>query len=249
MSATDASPVAEVLAAFGKLKVHDVSPVIGPETPVWFMHPAPEIIPTLTHAEVGAATNVIKISEHTGTHVDAPFHFDPNGITVDEIAADALLLRPFHKYDLKANDYQAGDLVSLQDIQAAERAGDFTLSEGDVAIIEFGWDRQLPGGEAGRDDDFWSSNEPGLSPEACDYLAASKPVAVACDTAACDVAAKDGELMAAHGHTQAFLPAGILIVEALRGLAVVPDSGLFLALPLKIKGGTASPVRVLLLTD
>jgi kynurenine formamidase len=41
----------------------------------------------------------------------------------------------------------------------------------------------------------------------------------------------------------------ILIVEGLRGLAKVPDSGLFLALPLRLAGGTGSPVRVLLLTE
>jgi kynurenine formamidase len=73
-------------------------------------------------------------------------------------------------------------------------------------------------------------------------------VAVAADTAGCDVAARDGEIISGYGHTHAFLPNGILIVEGLHGLEQVPATGLFLALPLKIGGGTGSPVRVLLLT-
>ena len=56
-------------------------------------------------------------------------------------------------------------------------------------------------------------------------------------------------MLGAHGHVEHFLPQGILIVEGLTGLADVPATGLFLALPLKIAGGTGSPVRVVLLTD
>ena len=70
-----------------------------------------------------------------------------------------------------------------------------------------------------------------------------------CDTAACDVACRDGEILSGHGHAQYFLPNGILIVEGLQGLSKVPTSGLFLAMPLKIGGGTGSPVHVLLLSD
>jgi kynurenine formamidase len=54
-----------------------------------------------------------------------------------------------------------------------------------------------------------------LAPEACEYLADVGVAAVASETAACDVAAKDGEIVAGHGHSQYFLPRGILIVEAL----------------------------------
>ena len=49
------------------------------------------------------------------------------------------------------------------------------------------------------------------------------------------------------GHSSWFLPRGILIVEGLRGLANVAATGLIVAIPLKIKGGTGSPLRVLLL--
>jgi kynurenine formamidase len=246
---TETSSIAAVLAAVGAMKVHDVSPTISADMPMWFMYAGPEIAPLFGHAEAGAAANRVALSEHTGTHVDAPFHFDADGHTMDRVPIDSLLLKPFRKYDLTADDHQPGDMIGLEHLKAAEARGGFSLEPGDVAIIEVGWDRNLPGGAAGKDPGWWGANQPGLSPEACDYLADRGVVAVACDTPACDVAAKDGEMLGAHGHAHAFLPRGILIVEGLQGLAGVASSGLFLALPLKIAGGTGSPVRVVLLTD
>jgi kynurenine formamidase len=244
-----AGPVAAALAAVGQLKVHDVSPTIGSDTAMWFMYSPPEVIPIVRHDQGGAAVNTLSINEHTGTHVDAPFHFDATGQTMAEVAVDALLLRPFRKYDLTANDHRPGELIGLEHLKAAESEGGFALSAGDVAILEIGWDRNLPGGPEGRDRDWWGRNQPGLSEEACEYLAGAGVAAVACDTAACDVAAVDAEMSGAHGHVSAFLPRGILIVEGLTGLAGVPATGLFLALPLKIADGTGSPVRVVLLTQ
>jgi arylformamidase len=242
-------PIAEILAAKDRLSVFDVSPVIDSQLPVFFLHPAPAVTPATTHEKEGVAVNMLSLSEHTGTHVDAPFHFAADGQTIDQIAVDALMLRPYCKYDLTGGDYQPGDLIGVADLEAAAEAGGFSPGPGDIAIIEVGWDRNLPGGDAGRDDGWWGRNQPGLSPEACDHLASLGVSAVACDTAACDIALADGEIKGAHGHTQAFLPAGILIVEGLTGLAAAPATGLFLALPLRIAGGTGSPLRIMLLAE
>lgn len=248
-SADSVGAVAATLAAFSRLTVHDVSPTIDANLPVWFMYEPPVITPIVRHDQGGAAVNTISLNEHTGTHVDAPFHFDADGQTMAEVPVDALLLRPYCKYDLTQDDHQPGDLVGLEHLKAAEARGGFALEPGDVAILEIGWDRNLPGGANGRDQTWWGRNQPGLTDEACEYLADLGVAAVACDTAACDVAALDAEMSGAHGHTSAFLPRGILIVEGLTGLAGVAATGLFLALPLKIADGTGSPVRVVLLTE
>lgn len=244
-----ASAVTALSAAIRGLRVHDVSPTISAELPMFLMHEKPSITPVSVHAENGVATNRLTMAEHTGSHVDAPFHFDPDGLTVDRVPVDALLLRPFRKYDLTSNDHQPGDLISLENLMAAEQRDGFTLNSGDVAIIDAGWDKYLPGGAEGREPEWWGRNQPGLSPEACEYLADAGVVAVASDTAGCDVAVRDGEVLGGHGHQHAFLPRGILIVEGLRNLAAAPATGLFLALPLKIAGGTGSPVRVVLMAE
>lgn len=240
---------ATLIEALGEMRVYDVSPPIEAQMPMWFMHEPPAITPITTHENEGVAANAVTFSEHTGSHVDAPFHFDAGGATIAEVPVDALLLRPYCKYDLSAADHQPGELIGLEHLKAAEARGGFALEPGDVAVIETGWDRNRPGGEAGREPGWWGRNEPGMSPEACDYLATAGICALACDTAAADIAVADGQISIAHGHGQCFLPRGILIVEGLMGLAQVPDTGLFLALPLKIHGGSGSPARVVLLGE
>lgn len=252
MSSVEAQPsgaVATLLAGLERLKVYDVSPTIDADLPMWFMYEQPVITPLVRHDQGGAAVNAISLCEHTGTHIDAPFHFDANGQTMAEVPIDSLLLRPYRKYDLTQNDHQPGEMIGLEHLKAAEERAGFSLKAGDVAIIEVGWDRNLPGGPTGRDRSWWGRNQPGLSEEACEYLVDAGVRAVASDTAACDVGAIDAEMTGAHGHVSAFLPRGILIVEGLTGLAAVPTTGLFLALPLKIADGTGSPVRIVLLAE
>lgn len=245
VSSHPTASVAALLAALDGLRVHDASPTIEPGMPMFCVYEGPRIERLFGHAEAGAAANRIELSEHTGTHVDAPFHFDADGLTVERLPADALLLRPYKKFDLSARQPAPGQQLGAADLEAAaERAG-FALSPGDVAIVEMGWDRHLAtdGGA------WWGRNQPGLDESACRYLVEAGVVAVGSDTAACDVAASDGEIGSAPGHSSWFLPRGVLIVEALRGLAEVAPTGLFVALPLKIAGGTGSPLRVLLLDE
>lgn len=239
----------EVGAAVRQLRVHDVTPPVDDELVMFFANVPPCRHPIGQHATDGVASNVWEMHEHTGAHVDAPFHFDPHGPTIDALAPDALFFRPFKKLDLVPDDPQPGEPIELEQLRAAVERGGFSLDVGDVAIIDFGWDRYLPGGIDAREPSWWGSNEPGLSDRACDYLATAGISAVACDTAGCDVSIRDGEMIGAPGHTEFFLPKGILIVEGLRGLADVPSTGLFVALPLPLAKGTASPVRVLLLTE
>lgn len=241
--------VAAVLGALRGLQVYDVSPTISADLPMFLMHQKPSITPVSVHGEGRAATNLLTLAEHTGSHIDAPFHFDPDGLTIERVAVETLLLRPYRKYDLSANDHQPGDLIGLDHLKAVEERDGFALGAGDVAIIEAGWDRYLPGAADDRGPEWWGRNQPGLAPDACDYLVEAGVVAVASDTAGCDVAVRDGQILGGYGHQHAFLPRGILIVEGLNNLGSAPPTGLLVALPLKLAGGTGSPARVVLLAD
>jgi arylformamidase len=241
--------LAELGAAVRGLRLHDVSPTVDPDLPRFFATPSFMIHPVAEHATDGAAANVLELHEHIGSHVDAPFHFDPNGLAMDAMPPDVLFFQPFKKFDLTTDDPQPGEPVDVDQLVAAADRGGFALEDGDVAVLEFGWDRYLPGGQDERDPSWWGGNEPGLTAPACEHLAAAGISAVACDTAACDVSLRDAEILGAPGHAGSFLPKGILIVEGLRGLAEVPTAGLFVALPLKIAQATGSPLRVLMLTE
>jgi arylformamidase len=244
-----ASPVAQMLEILSRFEIHDVSPMISPELPMWFLHPGPKIEALYRIEEDGFAANAVTLAEHTGTHVDAPAHFVAGGATVDELPVAALFLRPFKKFDLTGLDLQPAELVTASHLQAAASSAQLTLQPGDVAVLELGWDRHLPGGAEGKDPSWWGSNQPGLAEDACRFVADAGVVAIASDTAACDVAVEAQEIASGHGHSDYFLPQGILIVEGLHGLADVASSGLIAALPLKLAGGTGSPLRILMLTE
>jgi kynurenine formamidase len=67
--------------------------------------------------------------------------------------------------------------------------------------------------------------------------------AVGGDTVSVDLAQVDGVVVSDFGHSKYFLPNSILIIEGLQNLAAVPASFYFLALPLKTRGGSGSPLR------
>ena len=51
------------------------------------------------------------------------------------------------------------------------------------------------------------------------------------------------------GHTRYFLPNEILLFEGLVGLAAAPPRGIFVGLPLRIGGGSGSPIRAVLVAE
>ena len=236
--------VTSIMQALGELEVHDASPVLEPGMVGFFGHPPLEIDTRARNFdEHGYFAQTLTISEHTGAHVDAPGHIHSGAQTIDEMPAE-LLIRPYKKYDLTTSG-RAGEPVALGQLQAAETAGGFSLSPGDIAVVDFGWERYVDRlDEQGRS--WWGRNEPGLSDEACRYLVEAGVTAVASDTWGCDTSASDGHAEHSPGHNTWFLPRGVPIVEGLVGLASAPTNGLFVALPLKIKGGSGSPLRVLL---
>jgi arylformamidase len=240
-------PEGALRVALAQLSVHDASPAIAPGMPMFPAFEGPEMTPVLSHDDVGVAAYQLSLAEHTGSHVDAPYHFDRDGATVDQLPADLLLMRPYKKFDLTPEDPQPGQELDAGALRRAGERGGFTLEPGDVAIVEMGWDRHWPESPGDHTRGYWGQNMPGLDAGACEWLVGAGVRAVASDTAACDNAVRDGELGAACGHVHWFLPRGIVIVEGLRGLANVPPTGLLLALPLKIAGGSGSPLRVLLL--
>jgi kynurenine formamidase len=249
---SQASTLADLKSTVRGLRHHDVSPTYAPDLPLFFPMPHIEvrnIAERAPDASVSVAANMWTLSEHSGSHVDAPYHFIRDGYSIDELPVDTLFFRTFKKFNLTPEDPQPGEPVTRDQLVAAGARAGFSLEPGDVAIIEFGWDRYLPGGSAGKDGTWWGLNEPGLTDDACEYLATAGVAAVACDTSACDFSIRDGEMSAGTGHTQWFLPRGILIVEGLTALAGVPAKGIFVALPLKLQKGTGSPLRVMLLTE
>ena len=96
---------------------------------------------------------------------------------------------------------------------------------------------------------WYSMNEPGLSEDASELLLSRNIKAIGSDTVACGTALKDGKTNPdapppnycwIHNN---LLPKDILIIECLANMEQVPNACFFMALPLKIKSGSGSPIR------
>ncbi|MBU0591891.1 cyclase family protein [Candidatus Micrarchaeota archaeon] len=107
--------------------------------------------------ENGDSCNTCNIltSNHMGTHVDAPFHFNMNGKRISDYSINELIFeKPVHVKIIK----NAGEWVEEEDIKKATIAKDC-----DCLILETGFGKL-------RGEPIYIENNPGVSPEAVKIL-------------------------------------------------------------------------------
>ena len=240
------------MAALRAATFYDVSPVLDERLPLYPGHPVFRIdAEARTHERDGFFLQEVTFGEHTGSHVDAPAH------AVAALAAQTIdtypverFIAPYVKYDLSALAPEPGQLLDRAALEDVEARDGLRPQPGDVALVQFGWDRHLrPESALAEERSWWIRNAPGLSADACAYLAGHGVAAVGSDTATCDQAMVDGRIVSAVGHLEFFLPRDILIFEGLVGLERAPVRGVFVGLPLRIRGGSGSPIRAVLIAE
>jgi kynurenine formamidase len=182
-------------------------------------------------------------SEHGGTHLDAPIHFG-EGKQADEIPISRLV-GPAIVIDISEAcatnaDYQ----LKTEDIATWEKAHGQIPGEA-IVLVRTGWGKFWPDKKKylGTDvpGDVANLHFPGISREAAELLAARKIEAIGIDTASIH-----------YGATKDFIThqilngANIYGLENVANLERLPAKGATLiALPMKIKGGTGAPARIL----
>ena len=213
--------------AEGEVELFDLTEPLYSGMPVSKREAGVRVDIRTTHEDEGFASSAITLGTHCGTHVDAPYHFFADGLTIDQLPL-SLCFGPAVVLDVRA----AGMRITADAlVRAAELAGGF--SPGAFALLWTGWDRMV-GTPAMYD-------HPYLTEDAAAYLVARACLLVAIDAIGVDDS--DGGEFPAHA---LLLRSGIPIVENLRGLDQL-GSGVFgcAVVPLRIRGGDASPVRVI----
>jgi kynurenine formamidase len=179
----------------------------------------------------------ITMNEHNGTHVDAPAHFASDAkphahVTIEDVPVAKLIGRGAR---IDCRGMQEGDYVSkgfITDWESKHGA----LQTGDIIAFNFGWSAHWglrPNGQRYLND--W----PGVGMDAAEYLIEKSVAALGVDTLSPDPPAA----LAGKPIHPVVLEKQILIIENLTNLEQLPDFFLFLALPLKIRGGSGSPIR------
>jgi kynurenine formamidase len=178
------------------------------------------------------------MGEHTGTHMDAPLHFiskDPAHYGIDEVPLERLAGRAA---TIEAPELPPGGLLTAAHVREWEDKHG-VIEERDRVLVRYGWDRRWGAGPEGTS---FLEDWPGLGGDAAEYLVEKGVSLVGCDTLAVD--AFGSEENPAH---YTLLGNEVYIVENLKNLDRLPPFCFFMAFPLKVKGGSGSPVRAVAL--
>ncbi len=213
----------------------DLSQTVGPDTPMFPAYPAPTFTQWTTREAHGFFAESLFLVSHTGTHVDAPFHFEPNGRKLHEIPLQRFIA-PGAVLDLRG--LKAKERITPGHVKGAIAKRARRIARGDAVLLRTGWERRS-GTPA------YLFDNPGLSGAAARLLIARGVGLVGIDTA--NVDHPNDTSYPAH-HT--LLRANVPIVENVANLAALRDSPFFLvALPLKLLGTSGSPIRLVALVE
>lgn len=220
----------------------DLTQTLTPEAPVFPGFPSFQIEPFMSHEQHGVAIEKLSLVNHTGTHMDAPYHCSPTGMFVDQMPAESLIV-PTIVVDITekaGNDHAA--LVMPDDLHAWERANG-RIPDGAAVLMRSGWGTRYGDAAAYINADAAGVAQfPGFGLEAAQWLLAERNVAgLGVDTLSLDHGPSPN--FAVH---YAFLPTQRWGLECLANLDQLPPSGatLFIGAP-KIGNGSGAPARVL----
>ena len=219
------------------MNVIDLSHTIRNGMQIFPGDPAPAIGRGLTHDGDYCHVDVLKLGSHTGTHIDAPFHFLPDGRRIDALPVQRFM---GHGVLIDATGLEDRAVIGPDALEPYLAA----IQKGDFAIFRTGWDRFFGGPRCLR--------HPFLSAECALRLADAGITLVGTDalnvdpTYSADESGADGPSPDAYGYPvhEVLLGREILIVENLCRLDKVSQvRGLYAFLPLKLKDGDGSPIR------
>jgi kynurenine formamidase len=253
------SQLVEALTA-GRIRVVDLTSPLGPETLVIDLPPIFAPSPGLTLTEIshydarGPAWywNILHLGEHTGTHFDAPIHW-VTGKDLPENATDTIRPRKFigpaSVIDVTAEVEKDPDfLLGPERVQEWEALHGH-IPAGAWVLLRSGWSTRTSR------EDFLNvradgAHSPGFSKACSEFLAGERNVlGVGVETVGTD-AGQAGTFDPPFPNHTTMHGAGKFGITSLINLDQLPPTGaVVIAAPLKIVGGSGSPVRVFALAQ
>lgn len=211
------------------MKPIDLTLTISQSIPTFHGSPKPQFIVWSTLKEDGYNLELLFLSSHTGTHLDAPYHFVKNGAKIHQIPLDRLLGNGI-LIKIKKGKNKA---ISKNDLISFERKNG-NIPKHSSVFFHTGWQKNLKS-------DYYFTDNPGLSESATKYLISKEINLVGIDSPSIDLG-KD-KTFSVH---KILAKNNILIVENLSNLNKISSKQFdFIILPLKLKDATGSPVRAI----
>lgn len=206
--------------------LYDISVTVEPEMPSWPTSHKVEII-ARKRIKKGDPSNAssLHMSAHTGTHMDAPFHYWDEGYGIDEIPLDLFIGRA-RVYELPRADSIGEEELKGLDFNGVVRALFKTKNSAFWAEKKFR-------------EDYVS-----FTPKGAAYTASKGVKLVGIDYLS--IAALGAENQAPTHN--ALAQKGVIILEGINLSGIKPGDYELVCLPLKVKGCDGAPARALLRT-
>jgi kynurenine formamidase len=258
--------------ALAGARVHDLEQPRYAGAPVFPSHEPGVILSLHRRHEPGlgartSASALLVMAEHSGTHIDALCHQAEDGMLHGgvEVSADVQTSTGFTTLGVDTIPplIARGVLLDVAGALGVERLPDghavtaaelrraaegVELRPGDAVLVRLGsgavWADRAAYEAAG-----------GVSAEATEWVLEHEPVAVGADNLAWDVPGDEPDPATGTtlpGHVLALVRAGVYIVESLNLEQLAADGVRefsFVCLPLKLRGGTGSPVRPIAISE
>jgi kynurenine formamidase len=222
------------------MMIIDLTHPLTAQTPVYPSDPPFLSTPHATHQRDGYAVHHLSLGTHTGTHLDAPFHFHASGADVGRLPIESVF-GGFHIVDLEELGLGEREKIPWEAIEPRLPAD---LTENTIVLIHTSWGSRLT--------DYCTSH-PYLCPTIAQNLLSRGISVVGVDTPSPDETPRaDGSTRGGDGFAfhERFLGCGGVIVENLANLgelikAVREEEGKWIVslVPLKLDGLDGSPIR------
>jgi kynurenine formamidase len=214
---------------FIDVKPIDLTLTISESIPSFPGSPKPQFISWSNLKEDGYNLELLFLSSHTGTHLDAPYHFVKNGLKINQIPLDRLIGKAILIKIKKTKN----NAITKSDIILFEKKNGKIPNKSSIFFFT-GWQKNL------QKKNYFTEN-PGLDISAAKYIASKKINLVGIDSPSIDLG--NDESFNVH---HIFSKNNILIVENLTNLKKISSKEFnFTILPLKLKDATGSPVRAI----
>jgi kynurenine formamidase len=215
-------------------RVVDLSIPVGPETQIYPGDPAPAVERAMTIERDGANVLALHLGSHTGTHVDAPFHFEADGDRLEDVGLDR-----FVGGAVIADVTGHGDREPIG-WEALSPYADL-MRPGTIFVLRTGWSERFYGTERYYDHPF-------LTAAACERVLERGVRTLAIDALNPDETVTDGTEERWDVH-HLVLGAGGVIAENLTNLSAIDfEEPVLFLFPLRLAGDAdGAPCRAIAL--
>ena len=204
------------------------------DTPAFALGPGMQITPLKEISKGGSSNSYsLSFSNHLGTHVDAPNHFDPKGRRISSYGPENFIFSRPILFDLPKQESQ---LIRIEDLE--QRAE--TIEKADLLLLRTGFQRYRK-----TDPKKYATRNPGISASGAEYIARSFPRLRAIGVDTISISAVEHREEGREAHRNLLRDRDYFIIEDM-DLAQYPKNvGRILALPLFVEGIDSAPCTVI----